>query len=70
MDLFGLSVFFCHFTPREATLANSHMLAQMYTLLLKREKENSFESITWIEIEKVNVQAKTVHSASMNDLTE
>ena len=51
MDLFSLYILFSHFTPCDATLGNSHMHVHMYALLMKRQKENSHENITWSEME-------------------
>ena len=37
------------------------MHVHMYTWHIKRQKENSHEKITWLEMGKQNVQAKKVH---------
>ena len=37
------------------------MHVQMYAYLMKKQKENSHEGITWPEMGKQNVQAKEVY---------
>ena len=67
IDLFSLCVLFSHFRPRDATLGNSFFLMSSYAranvriTIEKKQKENSHEGITWCEMEKQNVQAKTVY---------
>ena len=61
IDLFSLYVLFSHFTPRDATPGNGLMHVQMYAELMKKQKENSHEDITWTEMGQQNVQAKKVH---------
>ena len=38
------------------------MHVNMYAELMKKQKENSLENITWSEMGKQNVQAKEVYS--------
>ena len=64
IDLFSLYVLFSHFRPRDATRGNSFFQMSSYAranLLMKKQKENSHEGITWSEMGKQNVQAEKVY---------
>ena len=50
-------MFFSHFRPRDSTTEN-YFHAHINAYLLKRQKANSLESITWSELGKQSIQAK------------
>ena len=74
IDVFSMKVFFFFFQnrPRDGTLEELFFFfsnfvpcacihAPMYAFLMKRQKANSLENITWSELGKQNVQGKKVY---------
>ena len=56
-ELFNLYVLFCHFRSRDSTTEN-YFHAHINAYLMKRQKTNSLESITWSELGKQSIKAK------------
>ena len=62
-ELFNWYVLFSHFRPRDSTTEN-YFHAHINAYLMKRQKANSLESITWSELGKQSIQAKKFNWAS------
>ena len=71
-SLFSLYVSFSHFTPRDGTPGNCYFSkvvpctcihVHMYVHLMKRQKANSLEIVSWSELGKRKIQAKKVYSS-------
>ena len=56
-------VLFSHFRPRDSTTEN-YFQAHINAYLMKRQKANSLDSITWSELRKQSIQAKKFNWAS------
>ena len=75
IDLFGLYILFFHFRPRDATRGNSFFQMSSYARANlritneKKQKENSYEGITWSEIGKQNVQAEKVYCGCVDGVS-
>ena len=66
IDLFSTYALFCHsdhvmLLEGIVSFKCRLMRVQMYAWLIKKQKENSHEGITWSKIGKQNVQAKKVY---------
>ena len=70
IDVFSLKVLFFQYRPRDGTLEElvfffkfrrMHVLPCAHVCIMKRQKANSLENITWSELEKQNIQDKKVY---------